>query len=159
MISHTKTQRCWSLGIGRGFIRVSTNDRIVSIIDDELDITELFRDAIGGSIDGILVVTFNDPVLALEHFTENKQHYVLVISDLRMPSLNGLELLKRIKHSSPNVRTILMSAYNFELDKLYQTYLKEGIIDSSIEKPVTLDALCQRVRDEFQVYQLKSHLR
>jgi DNA-binding NtrC family response regulator len=76
-----------------------------------------------------------------------------------MPSLNGLELLKRIKHSSPNVRTILMSAYNFELDEVYQTYLKEGIIDSSIEKPVTLDALCQRVRDEFQVYQLKSHLR
>ena len=103
---------------------MSSNDRIVSIIDDELDITELFRDAICGSIDGILVVTFNDPVLALEHFTENKQDYALVISDLRMPSLNGLELLKGIKNSSSNVRTILMSAYNFELDELYQTYLR-----------------------------------
>lgn len=41
----------------------------------------------------------------------------------------------------------------------YQTYLKEGIIDSSIEKPVIIDALCQNVRDELQVYQLKSHLR
>ena len=58
---------------------------------------------------------------ALEHFTENKQDYTLVISDLRMPSLNGLELLKRIKSSSPNVRKILMSAYNFELDEWYQT--------------------------------------
>lgn len=66
-----------------------------------------------------------------------------------MPSLNGLELLKMIKNSSPNVRTILISAYNFELDDRYQTYLKEGIIDSSIEKPVTIDALCQNVRDEF----------
>lgn len=45
-------------------LKVSTNDRIVSIIDDELDITELFRDAILGNIDGISVVTFNDPVLA-----------------------------------------------------------------------------------------------
>jgi DNA-binding NtrC family response regulator len=98
-------------------LKVSTNDRIVSIIDDELDITELFRDAICGNIDGMSVVTFNDPVLALEHFTENKQDYTLVISDLRMPTLNGLELLKRIKSSSPNVRTILMSAYNFELDE------------------------------------------
>lgn len=81
-------------------LKVSTNDRIVSVIDDELDITELFRDAICGNIDGISVVTFNDPVLALEHFTENKQDYTLVISDLRMPSLNGLELLKRIKSES-----------------------------------------------------------
>ena len=64
------------------------------------------------------------------------QDYALVISDLRMPSLNGLELLKRIKSSSPNVRTILMSAYNFELDEWYQTYLKEGIIDASIKKPL-----------------------
>ena len=140
-------------------LKVSTNDRIISIIDDELDIAELFRDAICGNIDGISVVTFNDPVLALEHFTENKQDYALIISDLRTPSLNGLELLKRIKSSSPNVRTILMSAYNFELDERYQTYLKEGIIDSSIEKPVTIDDFCQNVRDEFQVYQLKSHLR
>jgi DNA-binding NtrC family response regulator len=97
-------------------LKVSSNDRIVSVIDDELDITELFRDAICGNIDGISVVTFNDPVLALEHFTENKQDYTLVISDLRMPSLNGLEPLKSIKSSSPNERTIIMSAYNFELD-------------------------------------------
>jgi DNA-binding NtrC family response regulator len=98
-------------------LKVSSNDRIVSVIDDELDITELFRDAICGNIDGISVVTFNDPVLALEHFTENKQDYTLVISDLRMPSLNGLEPLKSIKSSSPNERTIIMSAYNFELDE------------------------------------------
>ncbi|HET8847285.1 MAG TPA: response regulator [Nitrososphaeraceae archaeon] len=127
-------------------------------MDDELDITELFREAICGSIDGISVVAFNDPKSALEHFADHKQNYALVISDLRMPTFNGLELLKRIKSSSPNVRTILMSAYNLEFDELYQRYMDEGIIDSSIEKPVTIDTLCQRVRDEFQVYQLKLHL-
>lgn len=79
---------------------MSTNDRIGSIIDDELDITELFRDAIFGNIDGISVITFKDPVLVLEHFTENKQDYALVTSDLRIPSLNGLEPLKRIKSES-----------------------------------------------------------
>jgi YesN/AraC family two-component response regulator len=75
-----------------------------------------------------------------------------------MPSLNGLELLKKVKSISPNVRTILMSAYNFEEDELFQTYMKEGVIVSSIQKPVTINALCQRVRDEFQVYQLASLL-
>jgi DNA-binding NtrC family response regulator len=124
------------------------------MVDHELDITELLRDAICDSIDGVSVVTFNDPKIALEHFEDNKQDYALVVSDLRMPSINGLELLKRIKSSSPNARTILMSAFNFEFDELYRTYSAQGIIDSSIEKPVTIDALCQRIRDEFQVYQL-----
>ena len=112
---------------------ISSNKQIVSIVDDELDITELFRDAICDSIDGISVVTFNDPVLALEHFTDNKKDYVLVISDLRMSSMNGLELLKKIKSSSPNVRTILMSVFDFEFDELYRTYSEAGFVDSSIE--------------------------
>jgi two-component system response regulator YesN len=152
-------QGCISKGIVGGAFMISSNKQIVSIVDDELDITELFRDAICDSIDGISVVTFNDPVLALEHFTDNKKDYVLVISDLRMSSMNGLELLKKIKSSSPNVRTILMSVFDFEFDELYRNYSEAGFVDSSIEKPVTIAALCQRVRDEFQVYQLKLHLR
>lgn len=56
---------------------------LVGIVDDDEDITELFSDALCGNIDGIKVVTLNDPVSALEHFTENKENYSLVISDLR----------------------------------------------------------------------------
>ena len=36
-----------------------------------------------------------------------------------MPGLNGLELLKKVKTSNPKVRTILMSAYNFEEEEMY----------------------------------------
>ena len=86
--------------------------------------------------------------MAFEHFTENKENYVLVISDLRMPGLNGLELLKKVKTLSPKVRTILMSAYNYEEDELYQKYMNEAVIDSTIEKPVTMSRLSQRVREE-----------
>ncbi|HKX21296.1 MAG TPA: hypothetical protein VJM74_06460 [Nitrososphaeraceae archaeon] len=39
-----------------------------------------------------------------------------------MPGLNGLELLKKVKTSNPKVRTILMSAYDFEEEDLYQIY-------------------------------------
>jgi two-component system response regulator YesN len=92
--------------------------------------------------------------MALEHFTDNKDAYALVIADLRMPNLNGLELLKKVKTSNPNVRTILMSAYNFEEDILFLKYMEEGIIDSTIDKPVTMNRLYQRVRDELQTYQL-----
>lgn len=133
---------------------MSSGSKIVSIVDDEIDITELFHDAVSGSIDGVSVVSFNDPVIALEHFTQNKEKYALVISDLRMPNLTGLELLKNVKKLKSNVRTILLSAYEVEYDAVFQRYMQDGIIDSFIEKPVTINQLCQRVRDEFQVYQL-----
>ena len=133
---------------------MSSSAKIVSIVDDELDITELFHDAVCDSIDGVSVVSFNDPVIALEHFTQNKERYALVISDFRMPNLTGLELLKKVKKFRSNVRTILVSAYEVEYNAVFQRYMQECIIDSFIEKPVTINQLCQRVRDEFQVYQL-----
>lgn len=133
---------------------MSSSTKIVSIVDDELDITELFHDAVCDSIDGVSVVSFNDPVIALEHFIQNKERYALVISDFRMPNLTGLELLKKVKKLKSNVRTILVSAYEVEYNAVIQRYMQEGIIDSFIEKPVTVNQLCQRVRDEFQVYQL-----
>jgi DNA-binding NtrC family response regulator len=71
-----------------------------------------------------------------------------------MPGLNGLELLKKVKTSNPNLRTILMSAYNFEEDILFLKYMEEGIIDSTIDKPITMNRLYQRVRDELQTNQL-----
>ena len=136
---------------------MAANNKIVSVVDDDLNTTELFHVALSENIDGISVVSFNDPVIALEHFAANKDAYVVVISDLRMPGLNGLELLKKVKNSNPNVRTVLMSAYNFDEDLIFLKYMKEGIIDSSIDKPVTINRLCQRVRDELEVYQLSTN--
>ena len=49
-----------------------------------------------------------------------------------------------------------MSAYNFEvLRKTKCTrYMKEAVIDSTIEKPVTMNRLYQRVSDELNAYQI-----
>ncbi len=138
---------------------VSADNKIVSIVDDEIDVTELFQDALCDNIDGITVVAFNDPIIALEHFTENRENYALVISDLRMPNLNGLELLKKIKKLNEKVRTLLISAYDIENDVLFQHYVELGIIDSFIPKPITINRLCQKVRDEFVVYQLAINLK
>ena len=70
-----------------------------------------------------------------------------------MPGLNGLELLKKVKSSNPKVRTILMSAYNFDEDLLFLKYMEEGIIDSSIDKPVTMNRLYQRVLEQLNAYE------
>ncbi len=133
---------------------VLTNEKIISVVDDEIDISRLFRDAFMWNYGRSKCCFFNDPITALEHFIDNKDSYALVISDLRMAGLNGLELLKKVKNSNSGVRTILMSAYNFDEDKLFQEYMEKGIIDSNIEKPVTIHRLCQRVRDELEIYQL-----
>lgn len=137
----------------------STSKRIVGIVDDEIDITDLFSDALCQNIEGISVQGFNDTNIAFEHFLENKENYALIISDLRMPGMNGLELLKKVKSINPNVRTILMSAFNLEDNKLYEKYVKERIIDSAFEKPITINRLCQRVRDELMVYELATNLK
>jgi DNA-binding NtrC family response regulator len=133
---------------------MSSNDRIVSVVDDDIYIAKLFHEALSENIDGISVFSFTDPVKAFEHFVANKDAYVLVIADLRMPSLNGLELLKKVKTSNHKVRTILMSAYNFDEDLLFLKYMEEGIINSSIDKPVTMNRLYERVRDELEKYQV-----
>ena len=132
---------------------MTNNIRIVSIVDDELDITQLYQDAIYGHINGISVVCFNNPVTALEHFIENKKDYALVISDLRMPNLNGLDLLSKIKMLNPNVRTILVSAYEVKEDKIFQKYMKDGTIDLFIEKPIPIDWLRQKVREQVEAYE------
>ena len=61
----------------------TTNKKIISVVDDEMDISELFRNALCENMDGVNVVSFNDPISALEHFTDNKNSYALVISDLK----------------------------------------------------------------------------
>jgi DNA-binding NtrC family response regulator len=129
---------------------MSTNNKIVSVVEDELDITNLFHDALRKTIYGVSVVSFNDSVLALKHFKNNKKNYRLVIADWMMPKLNGLELLKKIKKLNPNVRTILISAYEVENEPVFQRFMKEGIIDKFIQKPMTLNYLCREVNNQLQ---------
>ena len=135
---------------------MSANKKIVSIVDDDVYVAQLFHEALSENIDGISVFSFTDPIMAFEHFLKNKENYALVISDLRMPGLNGLELLKKVKDSNPKVRTILMSAYNFEEEELYQSYMI-AVINSTIGKPVTINRLYLTVRYELNAYQSASH--
>lgn len=129
---------------------MSTNSEIVSIVEDELDITNLFHDALRKTVYGVSIVSFTDSVRALKHFKKNKKDYRLVIADWRMPNLDGLELLKKVKKLNPNVRTILISAYEVENEPVFQRYVKEGIIDKFIQKPMTMNYLRNEVNNQLQ---------
>ena len=124
--------------------------RLIAIVDDEPDILKLFQDFLS-KIKGISIFTFTDPLMALEHVRMNKNEYVLVISDLRMPSLDGLELVKVIKDLNPLVRTILMTAFATK-DGLFQDYARQEIINNFLLKPVLLADLYKQVTKELRIY-------
>ena len=124
--------------------------RFIAIVDDELDILKLFRDFLS-KIKDISIFTFTDPLLALEHFRMNKNEYVLVISDLRMANLHGLELVKIIKDLNPLIRTILMTAFAIK-DDLFQQYARKELINGFLQKPVTLPDLYDQVRKQLRIY-------
>jgi DNA-binding NtrC family response regulator len=134
---------------------LNKSSKLVAIIDDELDITVLFRDAIR-RIRGISIFTFTDPIMALEHFKINRKDYRLIVSDLRMPGINGIELLKRIKELNPLVRTVLMTAFEFN-DELFQQYAEKQIINGFLQKPILLKDLVKEVDNQLHIYQLQEH--
>lgn len=123
---------------------------LVAIIDDESDIVNLFRDALS-KIDGLSIFTFTDPMAALEHFKINKGAYALLISDLRMPGINGTDLIYKIKKENPLVRTLLMTAFEVD-DKVFEEYVNNDIIDGFIQKPVKLRDLVSEVLKQVNIY-------
>jgi two-component system cell cycle response regulator CpdR len=131
---------------------MSTN-RIICIVDDDADITLLFHDILN-SITDITVLTFTDPILALQHFQVNEHAYVLVISDFKMSGLNGMEFLKKIKDLNPSVRTILMTAFQID-DKVFLDYSKKKIINAFLQKPIGMHDLLKEVDTQLHSYELQ----
>ena len=113
----------------------------IAIIDDEPDLAYLFKEALS-QIDGVQVFAFTDPLLALEHFKANHQNYMVIISDYRMPTMTGMELLSKIKDVNPAVTRIMMSAFEIQ-DELFQEY---KCVDKFLQKPVLIVDLINEVR-------------
>jgi DNA-binding NtrC family response regulator len=128
-------------------------NRIVSIVDDDPDATMFFQEALQ-TIPGITIFTFTDPIRALEDFQVKGYAYVAVISDFKMPGLNGMELLKKIKDSNRFVRTILMTAFTIE-DNLFREYTKKKIINGFLQKPIGLHDLLIEVNTQLDSYELQ----
>ncbi|MDW0146866.1 MAG: response regulator [Nitrososphaeraceae archaeon] len=118
-------------------------NKIVSIVDNELSTTNLFYEALR-TISGIDVFRFTDPIEALDHLKMNKHDYAVMISDLRMPVINGVQLLQAVKDLNPLTRTILLTAYNID-DSLLREYTEKEIINCFLQKPIGIDQLRSEV--------------
>ena len=87
------------------------NDLLL-VVDDDYDIASLIK--IDLEKIGLSVSSFTDPSLALEEFSKKPSEYELVISDIRMPSMNGYEFIKQVKKINPKVNVVLMTAFEIE---------------------------------------------
>jgi DNA-binding NtrC family response regulator len=74
--------------LATGEVELAADNDWILIVNDEFDIISIFRQGLMKK--GFSVFGFTDPLLALEHFQLNQEKYGLVISDLRMPGMNGL---------------------------------------------------------------------
>ena len=109
----------------------------IAIVDDEPDTVQLFTDIL--STNGYNVAGFTDPLSALEHIQENHEEYGLILSDYRMPVMNGNELCTKLMRINSEFKVILMSAYeNIEDDISRFKFMR---------KPTTMTNLLQIVKN------------
>src|SRR5918911_1337726 len=113
----------------------STNQMMIQVVDDEFDIVNIIKLYLQGI--GFNVFGFTDSSLAFEHFRINCKDYILVISDIRMPGMNGFEFTQKVKEISPAIKVLLMTAFEINSIEL-STGLGEAKIEGFIEKPISL---------------------
>lgn len=112
------------------------NRNAILLLDDEFDIMTVFTQALKEQ--GFLVVGFTEPLLALDHFHINCDRYGLVISDLRMPVMNGYQFIKKVKEIKPQVKVFFISA--FEIDDIeFRRELPLVKVEEFIKKPISLE--------------------
>lgn len=119
-------------------MQVSENRINILIVDDDPDIVSILK--LGLMRQGFNVVAFTDPNLALGHFRLNHKNYDLVISDIRMPTMNGFEFIKKVKRLKPTVKVFFMTAFEIDTDE-WSNVLPSVKIDEFIQKPFTLEKI------------------
>jgi DNA-binding NtrC family response regulator len=115
--------------------------KTIAIIDDEADLVNLFQEALEHN--GFKVCAFTDPIQAFNTLEKKIHEYGLILSDYRMPKLNGHELCTKLKRLNPQLEVILMSAYDtVECDTSKFVVVK---------KPILIAQLLQIVRDSLEL--------
>lgn len=111
----------------------------ILIVDDEKDITSTLKRFF--AFEGYQVDTTNDPYTALKLIHE--ENYLVVISDIAMPGMTGIELLSRIKEYNGMIQVIMITGY-VTLDNIL-TCLRLGADDCFLKPLDDLNNLKQAV--------------
>lgn len=110
----------------------------VLLVDDEPDFLEAL--AVRMRVRGLDVTTTTSTVDALS--MAERETYDVVVLDLMMPGMEGLEVLKTLKNQKPDLQIILLTGYATR--EMEAEALKLGAVDL-IEKPADLDRMMEMI--------------
>ena len=79
----------------------------ILVIDDEAGITRLCERLLKRA--GFSVVAFTDPFQALDYAARN--HIDLLLVDIRMPDINGFEVITRVRQQQPEIAILVMTGF------------------------------------------------
>ena len=114
------------------------------VVDDERDILSIVKRGLE-SKNRFQVETFIDAESALESLKENSDNYYdLVLTDIRMPKINGFELYRRIKESNPHMKIVFITAFEINKDEFSKVIPSVDVIDF-ISKPVSMSTLITKL--------------
>jgi DNA-binding NtrC family response regulator len=112
----------------------------ILIVDDDAGQRSLLEAFLSSQHLNVLVAESAPAALAIL----DREHVDLVISDVRMPKVSGLELLKQIHRTSPTLPVLLVTAFPYIKDAVEA--MKDGAVNY-LEKPVDLDELLQNLEN------------
>jgi CheY-like chemotaxis protein len=114
------------------------------LVDDDKDNLRLIQKYFEKK--GVHVSAYSNPLLALQDFMKNNNGsdncYDLVISDIRMPEMNGIELASIIRKMNKDISIILMSSDIKDTDHSSLRFLN---IEEIITKPIKLKNLIEKI--------------
>jgi two-component system, response regulator, stage 0 sporulation protein F len=118
----------------------------ILIVDDEPDVADLFRQRFRREArEGAYVLRFAfSGAEALELLAADMEpHLIVILSDINMPGMDGLALLREIKIRRPELPVMMLTAYG---DEERRRLAKEYGAADFLTKPVDFDSLKERLR-------------
>lgn len=111
----------------------------ILIVDDDRDISMTLE--MGLRLHGFDVASSNDPLSALSEFKPGS--FDLALLDVRMPSMNGFELYKKLKENDPRLKVCFLTAY--EASREFRELFPEMADKHFMQKPVSIKELVTRI--------------
>lgn len=116
---------------------------VLLLVEDDLNVLEVLKTILMRL--GYQILMAANGWAALEMYGQYRDKIALVLTDVRMPELDGLTLAQILHEQNPAIRVILLTGYPLDLDPEAEDLLAQGIVAGWLEKPVGLEQLAQIV--------------